>query len=592
MIATLKKFFDFCAEKNRRMFYHTLLIGVLIAVCEACKFPAIYLVLDGFLEDTISGSRILTGFLILLISVIFESFLRARSTMLQCKAGYRECAGKRIEIAEHLRYLPMGYFNENSLGEITTITTNVMEQLGDVATRVVMLTTQGILNTAIIVLLILVFDWRIGLICLAGIAIFAFINHAMRKANAETAAKKVEVDTKVISCVLEYIQGISEVKAYNMIGSSRKKLDDTIRMAGDTNTEMEMICNRYIPFQNIVMKLTGVAILIASIGFYLNGTMELLTAVIMMIMSFMVFAGLETMGAYSALLRVVDLCVDRGREVLNLEPMDISGEAYAPKTNNIEAAGIDFAYDKKKIIDNVSLSIPEKTTAAFVGPSGGGKTTLCHVIARFWDVDKGTVRLDGKNVKDYSMDSLMENFSFVFQNVYLFHDTIANNIRFGRPDVSMDEVMAAAKKACCHDFIMALPDGYDTIIGENGASLSGGEKQRISIARAIMKDAPVIILDEATANVDPENEKDLMEAIEALTKEKTILMIAHRLKTVRNADQIFVVDKGRIAQRGTHDELMKQDGIYRRFVDSRRQAIGWKIGAERRIAEKHCLPKK
>ena len=563
MITTLKKFFDFCDNKNRRMFYRALAVGVFIAVCEAAKFPAIYLVLDGFLSDAISGGRILVGFLILFVSVILESFFRGISTMLQCKAGYRECAGKRIEIAEHLRYLPMGYFNENSLGEITTITTNIMEQLGDVATRVVMLTTQGILNTAIIMLLILVFDWRIGLICIVGIVVFAFINRAMRKANEETAVKKVEIDTKVISSVLEYIQGISEVRAYNMIGKARKKLDNTIREASNTN---------------IVLKLTGVSILIASIGFHLNGTMELLTAVIMMIMSFIVFSGLESMGAYSSLLRVVDLCVDRGKEVLDLEPMDIAGDRVVPQTNNINVSDIDFAYDKKKIIDDVSLCIPEKTISAFVGPSGGGKTTLCHLIARFWDVSNGTVSLDGKNVKEYSMDSLMENFSFVFQNVFLFHDTIANNIRFGQPNAPVDDVIAAAKKACCHDFITALPDGYDTIIVENGASLSGGEKQRISIARAIMKNAPIIILDEATANVDPENEKDLMEAIEALTKEKTILMIAHRLKTVRNADQIFVVDKGRIAQRGTHDELIKQDGIYRRFVNSRRKAIGWKIG--------------
>lgn len=578
MIATLKKFFDFCAEENRRLFYRTLVTGVLIAVCEAAKFPAIYLVLDGFLSESISGSRILTGFMILLVSVLLESFLRGISTMLQCRAGYRECAGKRIEIAEHLRYLPMGYFNENSLGEITTITTNVMEQLGDVATRVVMLTTQGILNTAIIVLMILAFDWRIGIICLVGIVIFSVINHAMRKANAEASAQKVEVDTKVISGVLEYIQGISEVKAYNMVSDSRKKLEDTIRMAGDTNTELEMICNRYIPLQNIVIKLTGVVILTASIGFYLNGSMELLEAIIMMIMSFIVFSGLETMGSYSSLLRVVDLCVDRGKEVLSLELMDISGEAYTPKTNNIEVSDIEFAYDKKKIIDKVSLVIPEKTSAAFVGPSGGGKTTLCHLIARFWDVNTGMVSLDGKNVKEYSMDALMENFSFVFQNVYLFHDTVANNIRFGQPDASMEDVIAAAKKACCHDFITALPDGYNTVIGEKGTSLSGGEKQRISIARAIMKDAAIIILDEATANVDPENEKDLMEAIQTLTKEKTILMIAHRLKTIRNADQIFVIDKGQIVQHGNHDELMKQDGIYRRFVDSRIQAIGWKIG--------------
>jgi len=578
MIAILKKFFDFCEDKNRRMFYQAFVVGVLIAICEAAKFPAIYLILDGFLSDAISGGRILEGFLILLVSVLLESFFRGISTMLQCKAGYRECAGKRIEIAEHLRYLPMGYFNENSLGEITTITTNIMEQLGDVATRVVMLTTQGILNTAIIVLLILAFDWRIGLICIVGITVFAFINRAMRKANEETTVTKVAVDTKVISDVLEYIQGISEVKVYNMIGKARKELDDTIREASDTNTKLEMICNRYIPFQNIVLKLTGVSILIASIGFHLNGTMELLTAVIMMIMSFIVFAGLESMGAYSSLLRVVDLCVDRGREVLELEPMDIVGDSVVPQTNNIEVSGIDFAYDKKKIIDDVSLWVPEKTMSAFVGPSGSGKTTLCHLIARFWDVDNGMVLLDEKNVKEYSMDYLMENFSFVFQNVFLFHDTIANNIRFGQPEAPMDDVIEAAKKACCHDFIMALPDGYDTIVGENGASLSGGEKQRISIARAIMKNAPIIILDEATANVDPENEKDLMEAIKALTKEKTILMIAHRLKTVQNADQIFVVDKGRITQRGTHDELVREGGIYRRFVDSRRQAIGWKIG--------------
>lgn len=510
MILILKKFFGFCAQENRRLFYNTLVIGVLIAICEASKFPAIYIILDGFISNSISVGRILTGFMILVVSVIIESFLRGISTMMQCKAGYRECAGKRIEIAEHLRYLPMGYFNKNSLGEITTITTNVMEQLGDVAMRVVMLTTQGIINTAIIVLMILAFDWRIGIICIVGIILFALINHTMRNANAKLTETKLEVDTKVISGVLEYIQGIPEVKAYNMLFDSRSKLEDTIRRAGDTNMLFEKICNRYIPFQNIVMKLTGVAILVSSIGFYLNGSMELLTAIVMMIMSFMVFSGLEAMGSYSAILRVVDLCVERGREVLSLDTMDISGEECVAKTNNIEVSGIDFAYGKKKIIDNISLRIKEKTTVAFVGPSGGGKTTLCHLIARFWDVDKGTISLGEKNVKEYSMDCLMQNFSFVFQNVYLFHDTIANNIRFGNPDASIEDVIAAAKKACCHDFITALPDGYNTIIGEKGASLSGGEKQRISIARAIMKDAPVIILDEATANVDPENEKELM----------------------------------------------------------------------------------
>ena len=225
----------------------------------------------------------------------------------------------------------------------------------------------------------------------------------------------------------------------------------------------------------------------------------------------------------------------------------------------------------------MSLRIPEKTTTAFVGPSGSGKTTLCHLMARFWDVQEGQVLLGGRNVKDYSFDSLMQNFIFVFQNVYLFEDTVANNIRFGEPEAPMERVVEAAKKARCHDFILSLPDGYDTVIGEGGASLSGGEKQRISIARAIMKDAPVIILDEATANVDPENETELTAAIEALTREKTIIMIAHRLKTVRHADQIFVIDSGRIAQKGTHDELMQQEGIYKSFVEGRREAASWKL---------------
>ena len=244
--------------------------------------------------------------------------------------------------------------------------------------------------------------------------------------------------------------------------------------------------------------------------------------------------------------------------------MDIDGKEIQPENYDIRLSDVTFSYDKRKIIDGVSLSIPEKTTTAIVGPSGGGKSTLCNLIARFWDVDSGEVTLGGVNVKEYSMNSLMNNFAFVFQSVYLFADTIENNIKFGRQDAS-------------HDFISKLPNGYNTVIGEGGATLSGGEKQRISIARAIMKDAPIIILDEATANVDPENEKELVEAVDTLTKEKTIIMIAHRLKTVRHADQIVVVEKGQIVQKGTHEQLMKQEGIYKRFVDAREQAVSWKL---------------
>ena len=291
----------------------------------------------------------------------------------------------------------------------------------------------------------------------------------------------------------------------------------------------------------------------------------------------MIFSSLEQAGSYSSLLRTVDLSVDKAQKILDLPAMDIDGEDIIPDNYNVDIENIVFSYDNKKIINHITAHIPQKTTTAIVGPSGSGKTTLCHLIARFWDVDQGSISVGQRNVKDYSMDSLMKNFSFVFQNVYLFQDTIANNIRFGQVDASIERVKEAAKKACCHDFIMALPDGYDTIIGEGGASLSGGEKQRISIARAIMKDSPIIILDEATANIDPENEKELMGAIEALTQEKTIFMIAHRLKTVQNADQIIVIDNGQIVQYGTHQELIAQPGIYQKFINSREIASGWKL---------------
>jgi ATP-binding cassette subfamily B protein len=329
--------------------------------------------------------------------------------------------------------------------------------------------------------------------------------------------------------------------------------------------------------QNLLAKLTGVCMVVLSCFFYCQGSMDALTAVVMVISAFIVYASLETAGNYSALLRVVDVSVSRAQEILDTPQMDITGEMIRPENRNLAAEDVEFSYEKRKVIDGVTVEIPEKTTTAIVGPSGGGKTTLVNLLARFWDVDAGTVTLGGRNVKDYDMDSLMENFSFVFQNVYLFHDTIADNIRFGQPDAPMEKVIEAAKKACCHDFIEALPDGYETVIGEGGASLSGGEKQRISIARAMMKDAPVIFLDEATANVDPENENDLMRAIQALTEEKTVIMIAHRLKTVEHASQILVVDHGKIVQQGTHGKLMEEEGIYRDFISERREAASWKV---------------
>lgn len=577
MIQIFRRFFAFSGKENRHKFIRSIFLGVLKAIFEAMKIPAIAVTLHGVLSGDLTVQHILISFGIMLLSVAGNAFANYRSTMLQCEAGYGTCADKRIEIAEHLKYLPMGYFNRNSLGYITSVATNSMEALADVATRVVMMVTQGILTTIFVVLMILLFDLRIGGIAVLGVLLYFAINSLLQKKSKTIAPLKDSSDRKLVEKVLEYVQGIAEVKAYNLTGKKSRALNEAIDENSAANTKAEMAFVPIMFLQNLTAKLLGVVVAIISVAFYLNGTMELLNAVVMILAAFILFGALDTAGNYSALLRNVDLYVGKAQAVLNMPTMDIDGKDIIPSSYDIDVENAEFSYDKRKIIDGISIHIPQHTTTAIVGPSGGGKTTLCHLISRFWDVDKGCVKIGGVDVREYSMDSLMRNFSFVFQSVYLFQDTIANNIRFGQPDAPMEKVIEASRKACCHDFIMALPDGYDTVIGEGGASLSGGEKQRISIARAIMKDAPIIILDEATANVDPESEQELTAAIEALTKEKTILMIAHRLKTVRHADNILVIDKGRIAQSGTHEQLMEQGGIYRRFVESREQAVGWKV---------------
>ncbi|ERJ93188.1 ABC transporter ATP-binding protein [Treponema lecithinolyticum] len=578
MLKVIRKFFAFCDEESRRKFITSIRLNVIQALFEALKIPAIAVMIRALMNGTVDTKDILLSLGIMLISIAGSGLLKSKAIMLQTEGGYDTCAKKRVEIAEHMRYLQMGYFNANSLGQITSITTNIMESLENIAARVVMLVCDGLLTTSLIVIMLFFFDWRIACVLLCGFSLFLFANSRLRIASEKVSGKKIRADERLVEKVLEYLQGMTEVKAYRLTGVKSRELNEAISENSNINTDMEMTLVPRIALQSFIAKLTGVAMVAFSCAFYCAGSMGALNAVVMVISAFIIYTSLETAGQYSSLLRVVDMSVDRAQEILNTPQMDISGETIEPAVRNITAQDIAFSYEKRKIIDGISLNIPEKTTTAIVGPSGGGKTTLVNLLARFWDVDGGTVMLGGRNVKDYDMDSLMANFSFVFQSVYLFHDTIANNIRFGQPGAPMEDVIAAAKKACCHDFISNLPHGYDTVVGEGGASLSGGEKQRISIARAMMKNAPVIFLDEATANIDPENENELMHAIQALTAEKTVIMIAHRLKTVERADQIIVVDHGKIVQHGTHTQLLEQDGIYRNFIGERREAASWKVG--------------
>ena len=579
MLEIIRRFFLFCDARERKEFYLSIVLGVAAALFSALKIPAIGVLLQAILQGEITAGAIWLSLAIMLLSVGGSSLLKYRATALQTDGGYSTAANKRVQIAERLRYLPMGYFNENSLGAIASVATNAMDNLSGVSTRVVMLVTEGVFSTAVMTLAVLLLDWRVGLLIAAGLAAYGGINRALQIKSQRSTARKLAGDRTVIERVLEYIQGIAQIKAYALAGKYNRRLEAAIDENTAANIDMELQLLPLMLLQSAAAKLIDVGAAALALALYAGGQMAPLNCVTLCVCAFLLTEGLEQAGTQSSLLRVVDSCVNQAQDILRLPAMDISGRAIAPRRCDLRAENIRFSYGQRRVIDGVSLDIPAGSVTAVVGPSGGGKTTLCRLLARFWDVESGRVTLGGHDVREYDMDSLMQNFSFVFQNVYLFHDTIANNIRFGQPDAPLARVVAAAKKACCHDFIMKLPQGYDTVVGETGGALSGGERQRLSIARALMKDAPIIILDEATANVDPENERELMAAISALTREKTVVMIAHRLKTVRHADQILVLDQGKIVQRGTHEQLMAQEGIYRRFIRSREQAVGWKIKA-------------
>ena len=376
---------------------------------------------------------------------------------------------------------------------------------------------------------------------------------------------------------MEYIQGMSVVKAFGLEKDNNQKVQKSIDDSSKKALGVEYTVVPWMALQELILRVFSIVIAGSTLFFYAAGTMELSRCLLMLIASFMIYRELESAGNISSMLQMLNTSMDKANEIDQTPVMDIDGDDLTSKDSSIVFEHVSFSYQKSKILDDVSLCIPARTTTAIVGPSGSGKTTLCNLIARFWDVDGGSIQVGGRDVRDYKLDSLMKNISMVFQNVYLFQDTIENNIKFGKPHASHEEVVVAAKAACCHDFICALPDGYDTVVNEGGGSLSGGEKQRISIARAMLKDAPIILLDEATASVDPENEAELQKAIEALTHDKTIVMIAHRLKTVRHADQILVLDQGHIIQKGTHEELAGQPGLYLDFLNARKEAIGWKL---------------
>ena len=576
MIEAFRKIWNF-AGKERGNINCSVMVGVVNALLQMCQVGAIYLVILGLTSGSIAKGIAVAAAVLVLVSIFGGAAASSRSKQLQTHAGYFMAADCRISIADKLKSVPMGYFNENSLGRLSGVCTTVVGSIESMVPMVLVNILGGLITTAVFAAVILVFDLRIGLIALAGIVVYLAVVSAMEKKSAVIAHDTEKSQTALIEAVLEDVQGMGVVKSFNLRGRGDKKLQDAVEANRKANLGVEQIMTPYTAAEEAVLQLAGVCMMLAAVLLWRNGTMTLANALMVLVMSFMVFNQIKAFGMGVSMLRLAAAAIDRTTATEQMPQMDEHGQAAAPPKHDIVFDHVNFSYEHKQILHDVCLTIPNKTTTAIVGPSGSGKTTLCNLIARFWDVDSGNVRIGGTDVRDYTLENLMDQISMVFQNVYLFADTIENNIKFGCPDATHEQVVAAAQKACCDEFIEALPDGYQTVIGEGGANLSGGEKQRISIARAMLKDAPIVILDEATANVDPENEDRLQKAIEALTRDKTIIMIAHRLKTVRHADQILVVDKGRIVQRGRHEELIDQPGIYADFVGGRKQAEGWKL---------------
>ncbi len=579
MICSFRKFFTF-VESQKHNWFLGILYEIIRCVLEALQFAALFVVLDGLVHDSITTQTAIISFGIMLASVLGTILFWNLAHAKEGEGSYRTCENKRIQIGNRMKYMPMGYFNSHSLGNLTSVATATMSDLESMAFVVIVRTLVGVIRAVIFLLAMCYFNWKLSLIFLLGVVLFMIINTMLLHCSRRLSPKRLEAQTKFMDAVLEYIQGMGVVRAFHMVNQSNSAMGKTIEETQKKNMLLERRRIPYIAAEQIVLRIASAAAAFCSIALFINGTLEMTYCLMILVSAFMVYSQLESAGEMFFMLSMIDASIDRVEEINQSPQIDIDGKEQRPARLDIEMRDVSFSYGDKKVINHVSLVVPQGTTTAIVGPSGSGKTTLVNLIARFWDVDSGSVRIGGIDVKDYKLDSLMKNISMVFQNVYLFPDTIENNIKFGSPNAAHEDVVRAAKAARCHEFILALPDGYQTVIGESGATISGGEKQRISIARAIMKDAPIIILDEATANVDPENEAELQKAIEALTQGKTIIMIAHRLKTVKNADQIIVINQGKISQQGTHDELIKQAGIYADFVGMREKAIGWKIKAD------------
>lgn len=585
MFQTVKRIIDWCGEFKGKLyagFVMTFFSHIFTAMPLALAAYTIGLLIESVQNGTSFDTSWIWKSILIQVGLVFFRFLfdyfRAR---LQEPIGYQLTARDRLAVGDALKRVSLGYFQQVSTGNILNSITTGLSTLEGMGIRMIDNFVGGYLNFLVIFLALLICSPVTSLIAFAAAALsFAFlmvISHYSHK-NAPVEA---QANQDMTGAIIEYARGLAVVKSFGKTGAAMDSVKQAIHDSKKIHLKIEW---GYVPgnaLHLMALKCGSVGLAMASALMYLSGQMDFSMALLFLFFSFSIFASLEPISDSAHTLGVIEDAMNqldalKGEHFIDADGADIPLQHY-----DIQFEQVQFGYEAKRpILKDVSFRIPEKTSTAIVGPSGSGKTTICSLLARFYDPQSGSISVGGHRLQEFTCDSLLSNISMVFQSVYLFHDTIRANICFGKPDATEAEMIAAAKKACCHDFIQALPNGYDTIVGEGGGTLSGGEKQRISIARAILKNAPIIILDEATASIDPENEHLIQAAISELTRGKTIITIAHRLATIQHADQILVVDDGRIAEAGTHAELMQKNGLYRRFTEIREKAEGWQIAAE------------
>lgn len=581
MFRIVKRLIHWTGKYRKRIyigFVYAFIHSIFTAIPIMLAAEGLSAVLDDFHGNAVLQVRdiwFLLGAMVLSVAgrYIF-SYLRAGT---QESVGYEATADERIRLGDIMKRVSLGFFSKNNMGELSAAETTDLSFMEMFAMNMVNTVVNGYITVIVLILFLAFYSPLAGMVALLGVLLSALFLHLLEKQSRKNAPVHQKAQDDMVESTIEYLRGMQIVKAFKQEGISIAGIRKAYRDSKRINIKIE---SEYMPFNCLhlfSLKAASVGIVAVAAHLTYHGSMDLPTMLMLDMFSFMLFGSVETMNNAAHVLEVIDATLDKLEHIEHAEIIDKDGKDLLLKDTDIEFRNVTFSYDKVPVLNNISFSIPQGSTTAIVGPSGSGKTTICNLIARFYDVDDGKVLVGGENVRDMTCDSLLRNISMVFQKVYLFHDTIENNIRFGNPDASPDEVIAAAEKARCHDFIMLLPAGYQTVIGEGGSTLSGGEKQRISIARAILKNADIVILDEATASIDPENEHLIQQAISELTVGKTVIVIAHRLATIEHADQILVVDHGRIVQKGTHKELLQQEGMYKKFIRIREQAEGWRI---------------